>query len=116
MSREQESLREEALAAFLKDGGAEKNFAFTCRERRDGTLVPVVIDLGFFRSLDDEELEEELEDMQNDLDDTVDAIDAFEEAFGNPVFYREERLEDYETLLDERFAVEFSIAQVMQFL
>lgn len=111
-----EQLREEALAAFLKDGGREENFAFTCREHRDGTLVPVVIDLAFFRPMDEEELEEELEDMQNDLDDTVDAIEAFEEEFGNPAFYREERLEDYEALQDERFAVEFSIAQVMRFL
>ncbi len=111
-----EQLRAEALENFLENGGREEDFAFSCREHRDGTLVPLVIDRRLYRAMDAEQLEEELEDMQNDLDDTVDAIEVFEAEYGNPAFYRDERLEDYEALLDERFAVEFYIAEVMKML
>lgn len=109
-----------ARAALLKEhlerGGTEDNFAFACRERKSGQRLTLSMDLAPYRAMDAEQLEEELEDMQNDLDDTVDAIEEFEEEYGDPATYDEDVLEDYEELLDERFAVEFYIAEVVKLL
>ncbi len=86
------------------------------RQHRDGTAVQMPFPIAEYRAMDAEQLEEELEDMQNDLDDTVDAIEEFEAEYGDPATYEEEVLEDYESLLDERFAVEFYIAEVLKLL
>lgn len=111
-----EQLRAEALKTFLENGGKEEGFAFACREHRDGESLTLMFDLAMYRAMNAEQLEEELEDMQNDLDDTVDAIEEYEEEFGDPTDYEGDVLEDYERLLDERFAVEFYIAEVMKLL
>ncbi len=86
------------------------------RQHRDGTTVQMPFPIGDYRAMDAEQLEEELEDMQNDLDDTVDAIEEYEDEFGDPARYEGDVLEEYEALLDERFAVEFYITEVMKLL
>ncbi len=98
------------------DFQGERDVITATRQHRDGETVQMPFPIADYRAMDSEELEEELEDMQNDLDDTVDAIEEFEEEFGDPAAYEGEVLEDYEQLLDERFAVEFYIAQVMKLL
>ena len=95
-------------------GGADVITA--ARRHRDGETVSMPFPLAEYRAMDSEELEDELEDMQNDLDDTVDAIEEFEEEFGDPASYEGEVLEEYEQLLDERFAVEFYIREVLKLL
>ena len=86
------------------------------RTRRIGEELTVTFPLATYRAMDAEQLEEELEDMENDLDDTVDAIEEFEEQYGDPAAYEGELLEEYEELLDERFAVEFYIREVLRLL
>lgn len=95
-------------------GGADMITA--TRRHRDGESVSMPFPLAQYREMDGEKLEEELEDMQNDLDDTVDAIEEFEDKFGDPASYEGEVLDEYEQLLDERFAVEFYIREVMKLL
>lgn len=116
MSDDIRQLYEEALKTHLESGGKEEDFAFACRERRGGGRLPIGMDLASYRAMDAEQLEEELEDMQNDLDDTVDAIEEYEDEYGDPSTYEGELAEEYEELLDERFAVEFYIAEVMKLI
>ena len=91
------------------DFQGDRDVITATRQHRDGETVSMPFPLAEYRAMDAETLEEELEDMQNDLDDTVDAIEEFEEEFGDPASYEGEVLEDYEQLLNERFAVEFYI-------
>lgn len=86
------------------------------RQHRNGETVQITFPAAEYRAMDIETLEAELEDMENDLDDTVDAIEEFEAEFGDPSAYEGDVLEDYEALLDERFAVELYIRQVLALL
>ena len=98
------------------DFQGDREVITAARRHRDGTVIRMTFPIADYRVMDSEKLEDELEDMQNDLDDTVDAIEEFEDEFGNPDAYEGEVLEDYEQLLDERFAVELYIREVMKLL
>ena len=98
------------------DFQGDRDVITATRQHRNGERVSMPFPLAEYRAMDSEELEEELEDMQNDLDDTVDAIEEFEDEFGDPAAYEGEVLEEYEQLLDERFAVEFYIREVLKLL
>lgn len=103
------------MADIIEVDFQNNNVVSAHRTRRDGEELEVIFDASY-RAMSLEELEEELEDMQNDLDDVVDAIEDFEVEYGDPEDYEDEVLEEHEALLDERFAVEFYIREVMKLL
>ena len=98
------------------DFRSDRDVITATRQHRDGETIQMPFPIADYRAMSIEELEEELEDMQNDLDDTVDAIEEFESEFGDPAAYDGETLAEYESLLDERFAVEFYIREVLKLL
>jgi len=101
-----ETYRAQMLAEHMENGGVAEDFVFVYRKRLAGNYLFLDMDRAVFREMEQEELEEELEDMQDELDEAVEAIEAFEEANGTLFAVGSELAEQYDELLDERFAIE----------
>ena len=111
-----ETYRAQLLAEHMENGGAAEDFVFAYRKRLAGEYLFLDIDRAVFREMEEEELEEELEDMQDELDEAVEAIEAFEDKNGTLFAVGSELAEQYDELLDERFAIEQNIRVAMEFL